>query len=54
MLFVSGAKAPETPSARAQDKRASAPACSTPPADEEPPPPSDGDATPVRFIACHF
>ncbi|XP_022832694.1 protein furry isoform X5 [Spodoptera litura] len=44
---ASGAKAPETPSARAQDKRASAPACSTPPADEEPPPPSDGDATPT-------
>ncbi|KAJ8737271.1 hypothetical protein PYW07_000542 [Mythimna separata] len=43
---ASGAKAPETPSAR-QDKRASAPPCSTPPADEEPPPPSDGDATPT-------
>lgn len=46
---ASGAKAPETPSARAQDKRASAPACSTPPADEEPPPPSDGDATPTAL-----
>uniref|UniRef100_A0A2A4JZF3 Protein furry n=1 Tax=Heliothis virescens TaxID=7102 RepID=A0A2A4JZF3_HELVI len=44
---ASGAKAPETPSARAQDKRSSAPPCSTPPADEEPPPPSDGDATPT-------
>lgn len=44
---ASGAKAPETPNARAQDKRSSAPPCSTPPADEEPPPPSDGDATPT-------
>ncbi|XP_075990401.1 microtubule binding protein furry isoform X7 [Anticarsia gemmatalis] len=44
---ASGAKAPDTPNARVQDKRASAPPCSTPPADEEPSPPSDGDATPT-------
>ncbi|CAB3258869.1 unnamed protein product [Arctia plantaginis] len=44
---ASGAKAPETPGARVQDKRASAPPCSTPPADEEPSPPSDGDTTPT-------
>ncbi|XP_038216903.1 protein furry isoform X4 [Zerene cesonia] len=30
-----------------RDKRASAPPCPTPPADEEPSPPSDGDATPT-------
>ncbi|KAJ2954552.1 hypothetical protein O0L34_g2835 [Tuta absoluta] len=43
-----GAKAPETPNARGQDKRVSAPpACPTPPADEEPAPPLDGDATPT-------
>ncbi|KAM3968522.1 microtubule binding protein furry [Aphomia sociella] len=42
-----GAKAPETPGSRAQYKRASAPPCATPPADEEPSPPSDGDATPT-------
>ncbi|RVE51056.1 hypothetical protein evm_004347 [Chilo suppressalis] len=43
-----GGKAPETPGARVPDKRASAPACATPPADlVEPAPPSDGDATPT-------
>ncbi|CAK1553991.1 unnamed protein product [Leptosia nina] len=36
----------ETPG-RSQDKRASAPPCVTPPADEELSPPSDGDATPT-------
>ncbi|XP_045531819.1 protein furry isoform X2 [Pieris brassicae] len=36
----------ETPG-RSQDKRASAPPCVTPPADEEPCQPSDGDATPT-------
>ncbi|XP_049885792.1 protein furry isoform X3 [Pectinophora gossypiella] len=44
---ASGAKAPETPSGRGPDKRISAPACPTPPADEDAPPPSDGDATPT-------
>ncbi|XP_028159037.1 protein furry-like, partial [Ostrinia furnacalis] len=44
---ATGAKAPETPGARAQDKRASAPPCVTPPVEDEPAPPSDGDATPT-------
>ncbi|KAL0902803.1 hypothetical protein ABMA27_000593 [Loxostege sticticalis] len=44
---ATGAKAPETPGPRAPDKRASAPPCVTPPAEDEPPPPSDGDATPT-------
>ncbi|CAG9782170.1 unnamed protein product [Diatraea saccharalis] len=47
-----GTKAPETPGVRVPDKRASAPACATPPADIEPAPPSDGDATPVKF--CYY
>lgn len=52
--IVSVAKAPETPGARVQDKRASVPPCSTPPADEEPSPPSDGDATPVSKPMYYF
>lgn len=44
---ASANKPPETPGTRIQDKRASAPACSTPSADEESSPPSDGDATPT-------
>ncbi|XP_030039716.1 protein furry isoform X2 [Manduca sexta] len=40
------AKAAEA-SCRMQDKRASAPPCSTPPADDDQAPPADGDATPT-------
>ncbi|XP_052746628.1 protein furry isoform X1 [Bicyclus anynana] len=36
---------------RAPDKRASAPPCVTPPAEEEPLPPSDGDATPTGMCS---
>ncbi|CAG4984451.1 unnamed protein product [Parnassius apollo] len=42
-----GGKGPESLGGRAQDKRSSAPPCTTPPADEDPSPPSDGDATPT-------
>ncbi|XP_069364966.1 protein furry isoform X2 [Maniola hyperantus] len=36
---------------RGQDKRASAPPCVTPPAEDEPLPPSDGDATPTGMCS---
>ncbi|XP_073949446.1 microtubule binding protein furry isoform X3 [Choristoneura fumiferana] len=43
---ASGAKSGEQAGPRSADKRASAPLCATPPAEDEPPP-SDGDATPT-------